>query len=35
MENWPIVVLLYGRYLRVALVVFVIHTVSYICDKHE
>ena len=33
MENWPIIVLLYGTYLPVALVVFVIHTISYICDN--
>ena len=32
LENWPIV-LLYGTYLPVALVVFVIHTISYICDS--
>ena len=32
MENCPIV-LLYGTYLPVALVVFVIHTISYIYDS--
>ena len=32
MENCPIV-LLYGTYLPVALVVFVIHTIFYICDS--
>ena len=32
MENWPIV-LLYGTYLPVVLVVFVIPTISYICDS--
>ena len=35
LEKLPIV-LLYGTYLPVALVVFVIHTISYICDNmHE
>ena len=32
MENCPIG-LLYGTYLPVALMVFVIHTISYICDS--
>ena len=32
LKNWP-VVYLYGTYLPVALVVFVIHTISYICDS--
>ena len=31
-ENWPIVILC-GTCLPVALVVFVIHTISYICDS--
>ena len=32
LENRPIV-LLYGTYLPVVLVVFVVHTISYICDR--
>ena len=32
LESWPMV-LLYGTYLPVALAVFVIHTISYICDS--
>ena len=34
LENLPTgIVLLYGTYLPVALVVFVIYTISYICDS--
>ena len=32
MENCPIV-LLYGTYLPVAIMMFVIHIISYICDN--